>query len=74
VSPSRMVRRIGFYVFIAVITAFFALPMLWLVTAPFTRNPSLSVSWPDFTLSNFSALTDDPNALPSLYNSAVLSL
>ena len=73
-SPAQLLRRIGFYVFVAVITAFFALPMLWLVTAPFTRNPSLSVSWPDFTLSNFSALTDDPNALPSLYNSAVLSL
>ncbi len=48
--------------------------MLWLVTAPFTRNPSLAVSWPDFTLGNFKHLTDDPDALPSLYNSAVLSL
>jgi multiple sugar transport system permease protein len=74
VSPVRLLRRIGFYVFVALVTAFFALPMLWLVTAPFTRNPGLSVSWPDFTLTNFRHLTDDPGALPSLYNSAVLSL
>jgi multiple sugar transport system permease protein len=74
VSPAQLLRRIGFYVFVAVVTAFFALPMLWLVTTPFTRNPSLSVSWPEFTLGNFKHLTDDPNALPSLYNSAVLSL
>jgi multiple sugar transport system permease protein len=69
-----VVRRIGFYVFVAVVTAFFALPMLWLVTAPFTRHPTFAVQWPDFTLSNFAALTDSPDALPSLYNSAVLSL
>ena len=54
-------------------TAFFALPMLWLVTAPFTRTPTYGPC-PDFTLYNFSALLDDPYALPSLYNSAVLSL
>src|SRR5690242_5135169 len=73
-SPLQVLRRIGFYVLIALVTAFFALPMLWLVTAPFTRNPTFSVSWPDFTLANFRALTDNPDALPSLYNSAVLSL
>lgn len=69
-----MIRRIGFYVFLSLITAFFALPMLWLVSAPFTRHPTFNVKWPDFTLSNFSHLHDDPNALPSLYNSAVLAL
>jgi multiple sugar transport system permease protein len=69
-----VLRRIGFYVFVAFVTAFFALPMLWLVTAPFTRHPTFSVRWPDFTLANFGALADDPDALPSLYNSAVLSL
>jgi multiple sugar transport system permease protein len=73
-SVRAVVRRIGFYVLVALVTAFFALPMLWLVSAPFTRNPSFSVRWPDFTLANFSALTESTDALPSLYNSAVLSL
>jgi multiple sugar transport system permease protein len=73
-TPKDVLRRIGFYVFVALVTAFFALPMLWLVSAPFTRNPTFSVQWPDFTLANFSALTESPDALPSLYNSAVLSL
>ena len=67
-----VVRRIGFYVFVALVTAFFALPMLWLVTAPFSKNPTFSVRWPDFTLANFSALTESTDALPSLYNSAVV--
>jgi multiple sugar transport system permease protein len=74
VTPVQMVKRIGFYVLIGLITAFFALPMLWLVTAPFSRHPTFSVQWPDFTLHNFGALTNDPDALPSLYNSAVLAL
>jgi multiple sugar transport system permease protein len=74
-TPVRTVLgRIGFYVLVALVTAFFALPMLWLVTAPFTRHPAFSVRWPDFTLDNFRALGDNPDALPSLYNSAVLSL
>jgi multiple sugar transport system permease protein len=74
VSPAQLLRRIGFYVFLALVTAFFALPMLWLVTAPFSRHPTFSVTWPDLTLANFKALTGNPDALPSLYNSAVLSL
>lgn len=73
-SPARLLRRIGFYVFVALVTAFFALPMLWLVTAPFSRDPTFSVTWPHLTLANFKALTGNPDALPSLYNSAVLSL
>ncbi|HZB31458.1 MAG TPA: carbohydrate ABC transporter permease [Streptosporangiaceae bacterium] len=73
-SARVVVRRIGFYVFVGLVTAFFALPMLWLVTAPFSARPGFSVDWPDFTLANFTSLTENTDALPSLYNSAVLSL
>ncbi|HEU5156712.1 MAG TPA: carbohydrate ABC transporter permease [Streptosporangiaceae bacterium] len=73
-SPRAVVRRIGFYVLVGLVTTFFALPMLWLVTAPFSARPGFSVDWPDFTLANFRSLTESTDALPSLYNSAVLSL
>jgi multiple sugar transport system permease protein len=73
-SPRMMLRRIAFYVFVGLVTAFFALPMLWLVTAPFSAHPGFSVAWPDFTLANFKSLSENTDALPSLYNSAVLSL
>ena len=56
-SPARC-RRIALYVFVAVVLAFFALPMLWLVTAPFDAHTRAStVRWPDFTLDNFRALS-----------------
>lgn len=70
----RVVRRILFYLLIAILTVFFALPLLWLVLTPFNRHPSLSVSLPDFTLANFQALLDNPYALPSLRNSVIISV
>lgn len=73
-APVAVVRRIGFYVLVAALTGFFALPMLWLVVTPFDATPSLSVSWPQFTLANFRALLDNPYALTSLRNSLLLAL
>ncbi len=69
----RALARIGFYTFIAAITAFFALPMLWLVSAPFDATPGLTPSWPDFSLKNFRALQDNPYALRSLWNSVLIA-
>src|SRR5205807_139762 len=73
ISVRRAVGRIGFYTFVAVVTAFFALPMLWLATAPFDATPGLTPSIPDATLRNFRALRANPYALESLWNSVVLS-
>lgn len=73
-SVRFVVGRIAFYVFVSVLTAFFALPMLWLVTAPFDRNPTFSVSLPELTLRNFGELLDNPYALTSLWNSVILAL
>ncbi|WP_043634833.1 carbohydrate ABC transporter permease [Nonomuraea candida] len=65
--------RIGFSTLVAVLLAFFTLPLLWLVTAPFTSNPTYEVTVPDFTWDNFAAVVEHPYALPSLWNSVVLS-
>ncbi|MDP8960000.1 MAG: carbohydrate ABC transporter permease [Actinomycetota bacterium] len=77
-SPARVVRavltRVGFYVAVLVLATFFALPMLWLVTAPFDRQPGLGVAVPSFTLQNFVEVFENPFALPSLVNSVILSV
>jgi multiple sugar transport system permease protein len=80
VPPARAPRspaasfllRMGFVVAVVVIGFFFALPLVWLVTAPFDADPTLTVSWPDWTLANFRALADNPYALGSIGNSLIL--
>lgn len=66
--------RIAVSTAIAVASLFFALPMLWLVLAPFDRVPSLSVSVPDFTLANFREILSNPLAVGSLWNSLILAV
>lgn len=67
--------RLLFYVFVVVVAAYFFLPMLWILVAPFDRVPSLDVRVPDFTLENFSdVVLRNPNALRSLGNSVVLAV
>jgi multiple sugar transport system permease protein len=66
--------RIGVYTLIAVLLAFFTIPLLWLATAPFTSDPSYEVSLPDFTFENFQTIIEHPYALWSLVNSLVLSI
>ena len=72
-TPGAVVRRILFYVFLTVVAAFFALPLLWLVFAPFDAHPGLTVKLPDFTLDNFRRLGENPYAVPSLRNSILIS-
>ncbi|HET6260460.1 MAG TPA: carbohydrate ABC transporter permease [Pseudonocardia sp.] len=69
-----VVGRIGFYVLISLITAFMAIPVLWLLFAPFDRTPSLSTSLPEWTWQNFTGLLANPYALTSLGNSVLLAL
>lgn len=69
-----VLSRIVFYLFIVVVGLFFALPMLWLVFAPFDKNPSLAASPPSGTLANFSHVFDNPYAWSSLVNSLILAL
>jgi multiple sugar transport system permease protein len=77
-DPMRTVRallaRIGLYVFTALIGAFFAIPLLWLVFAPFDPSPSLNVALPQFTLDNFARVFENPRAATSLLNSVFLAV
>lgn len=72
-TPGAVVRRILFYAFLAVVAAFWALPLLWLVVAPFDANPGLTVKLPDVTLDNFRRLGESPYALSSLRNSVLIA-
>lgn len=72
-TPGAVVRRILFYVFLTVVAAFWALPLMWLVFAPFDAHPGLTVKIPDFTLDNFRRLGENPYAISSLRNSILIS-
>lgn len=72
-TPGAVVRRILFYVFLTVVAAFWALPLMWLVFAPFDAHPGLTVKIPDFTLDNFRRLGENPYAVSSLRNSILIS-
>ncbi|MFI7049357.1 hypothetical protein [Streptosporangium sandarakinum] len=63
--------RISSAAFLALVAAFFALPMLWLASAPFDAHPSITVSVPEFTLANFRAILANPYAAGSIVNSVI---
>ena len=71
-TPAYVLRRIGFYVLICAITLFFAVPMLWIASAPFDASPGLGVHWPDWTLENFRKTLEHPYAMHSMVNSLLI--
>ena len=73
-TVTRFVGRLGFVVFITVVSVFFALPMVWLVVAPFDANPTMSVKWPHWTLNNFHRILENPYAFGSIVNSLIISV
>lgn len=74
IRARSVVGRLALVAFVAAAVAFWALPMLWLVTAPFDAHPGLDVSWPDWTLENFRKLSENPYAFSSLKNSVYLAV
>jgi multiple sugar transport system permease protein len=74
VAVRKFLGLIGKTLFIAFVLAFFTIPVLWLVMAPFDAHPQLAVRVPEFTLNNFVVLFTDSSALSSLWNSVVLAL
>lgn len=75
VAVRNVLARVGLYLFAAVLGAFFALPMLWLVFAPFDESPSLQAEVPSpLTLDNFRSVLESPFALSSLRNSVILAV
>lgn len=73
-TARKFVGRMLFVLAMVVVGFFFALPMAWLVTQPFNSMPTLTVSWPDWTLDNFTVLAENPYALRSIGNSLILGL
>ncbi|ADD41115.1 carbohydrate ABC transporter permease [Stackebrandtia nassauensis] len=69
----KVAARIGFYVASCLIAVFFALPLLWLISAPFDSSPGFAVGFPEFTLSNFATLANNRYAMSSLVNSILLA-
>ena len=69
-----MRRVLGGAVFVALAAAFFALPMLWLVFAPFDPTPTLAARPAGPTLANFRDVFENPLVLTSLRNSVLLAL
>lgn len=61
------------FIFILLVVLFFGIPLLWLALAPFDAVASYSIKWPNWTLSNFSEINENPYALRSLVNSAIFS-
>lgn len=72
-SLRTMVSRMLLIVFMVTVGVFFALPLAWLVVAPFDASPSMSVRWPEWTLGNFRTLLENPYALRSIGNSLLLA-
>lgn len=73
----RLVRftlvRIGFYAVAALFAGIFALPMLWLLTAPFSPRAELSVKLPDpFSLSNFARVFENSFAVRALFQNSII--
>jgi multiple sugar transport system permease protein len=70
----RAVSRILTYVVVAVCTGFFAIPLLWLLSAPFDATPTYGVRVPSrLTLGNFGEIGRNPYAVRSLVNSVLLA-
>jgi multiple sugar transport system permease protein len=76
VSLARgVVLKILTYVVIGAGMAFFALPLMWLLSAPFDRTPTYAVRPPsELTGGNFAEIGRNQYALPSLLNSVLLSV
>ncbi|WP_226996864.1 carbohydrate ABC transporter permease [Tessaracoccus aquimaris] len=70
----KVLGRTLFIVLLVVIGIFFALPMAWLVVAPFDANPTMAVKWPEWTLGNFQRLAENPYALGSIGNSLIIAI
>ena len=68
-----VLARIGFYVLVVLVGSFFALPLLWLFTAPFHSQATLSVQIPTQpTLANFAAVFRNTFAVRALLRNSVI--
>jgi len=69
-----LLSRVATYLVIALCTGFFAIPLLWLLSAPFDASPTYAVRLPKhFTLDSFAEIGRNPYAVRSLVNSVILA-
>lgn len=69
----HVLTRVAFYVLLVVVGSFFALPLLWLFTAPFHSQATLSVQIPsEPTLANFAAVFRNTFAVRALVQNSVI--
>lgn len=73
-SPRAFAKRVAFVGFASLIGVFFALPMLWLVFAPFNGKPTLRATPSNPTLDNFRRVFERDDVLPALRNSMILAV
>ncbi len=65
--------RVAFYAFVAAVGALFALPLLWLILAPFHEQATLSVSLPtNPTLDNFAQVFENDFAVRALFVNSMI--
>jgi len=68
-----VLARIGFYVGAALFSSFFALPLVWLLLAPFNPRATLSVALPEtFSLANFQTVFANTFAVRALLQNSVI--
>lgn len=72
-TARKIVGRSLFILFLVAVGIFFALPMTWLVLAPFDANPTMAVTWPEWTLTNFQQLLENRYAMGSILNSLIIA-
>jgi len=64
---NKILGAIGYYLFITLVLAFFALPLAWLVLTPFNPRATLAVEFPaPPTLDNFRQVLDNTFAVRAL--------
>lgn len=71
-SVRAFAARVAFAGFAALLGAFFALPMAWLVFAPFNPDPTLTVQPAVPTLGNYRRLFERDDVIEALRNSTIL--
>lgn len=70
----HFVTRVLFTLVLTLIGLAFALPLVWIVLAPFDSNPTFALAVPDWTIANFARLADNPYALRAIGNSLLLGI
>ncbi|SIQ22770.1 carbohydrate ABC transporter permease [Halanaerobium kushneri] len=70
----KVILRLLYNLLVVVLSAFFVLPILWLIFTPFNENPTLALQFPlNPTLENFSKVIENDYAIAAFKNSLIQS-